>query len=70
MSQATLAEAVAKLERLSEESAGRVVSLIDDLAKIEALEDAADLNAAHDALAAGDPDQWPTLADVEKRLLL
>lgn len=40
-------DALAKLERLSASRAERVVSLIDDLAELEALETTADLAAAH-----------------------
>jgi hypothetical protein len=46
-----LAEAIAKLETLCDSSAKRVVSLIEDLTELEALENAADLKAARDALA-------------------
>jgi hypothetical protein len=44
-------EALAKLEALSEERAARVISLIDDLAELEARENAEDLAAAREALA-------------------
>jgi hypothetical protein len=50
MSSADLAEAIAKLEILSDSRAKRVVSLIEDLTELEALENAADLKAARDAL--------------------
>jgi hypothetical protein len=50
MSRADLAEAIAKLETLSNSRAKRVVSLIEDLSELEALENAADLKAARDAL--------------------
>ena len=50
MSGTQLNDAVAKLGRLSESRAERVVSLIDDLAELEALETTADLAAARAAL--------------------
>ncbi len=50
MSSTQLKDAVAKLGRLSESRAERVVSLIDDLAELEALETTADLAAARAAL--------------------
>jgi len=46
------AEAIAKLQDLSEERASKVFSLIEDLAELEALENAADLKDAREALAA------------------
>jgi hypothetical protein len=45
-----VSEAFAKLQTLSEERAARVISLIEDLAELEALEDAEDLAAANEAL--------------------
>ena len=51
MSKVELSEAIAKLEILSDSRAERVVSLIEDLSELEALENAADLKAARDALA-------------------
>ena len=45
-------EAAAKMQTLSEERAARVVSLIEDLADLEARENAEDLAAAQTALAA------------------
>jgi hypothetical protein len=45
-----VSDAVAKLESLSEERAARVVSLIEDLAELEARENAEDLAAAREAL--------------------
>ena len=48
-------DAVAKLQTLSEERAARVVSLIEDLAELEARENAEDLAAAREALADGEP---------------
>ena len=50
MGSTQLSDAVAKLGRLSESRAERVVSLIDDLAELEALETTADLAAARAAL--------------------
>jgi hypothetical protein len=43
-------ETITKLQNLSEERANKVFSLIDDLAELEELENAADLKAAHEAL--------------------
>lgn len=45
------AEAVTKLQNLSEERAGKVFALIEDLAELEALENAVDLKDAREALA-------------------
>jgi hypothetical protein len=50
MCSADVAGAIAKLETLSEPRAKRVLSLIEDLSELEALENAADLKAARDAL--------------------
>lgn len=54
-----------KIESLSDESAALVISLIDDLAALEAKENAEDLAAAREALAriaAGDqPISWESL---------
>jgi hypothetical protein len=47
----TVNEAYAKLAGLSEERARRVLSLIEDLAELEAREEAEDLAAAREALA-------------------
>jgi hypothetical protein len=47
----TLNDAYAKLGALSEERAKRVVELIEDLAELEAREDAEDLAAGRAALA-------------------
>ena len=59
MSKVELAEAIAKLGTLSDSHAKHVVSLIEDLTELEALEDAADLNAARAALAEStEPLQW------------
>jgi hypothetical protein len=51
MSSTDLAKAIAKLETLSDSRARRVVSLIEDLSELEALENTADLKAARDALS-------------------
>ncbi|HEX4085432.1 MAG TPA: hypothetical protein VHY22_11010 [Chthoniobacteraceae bacterium] len=48
-------EAFAKLARLSEERARRVVELIDDLAELEAIENTQDAAAIQGALADGEP---------------
>jgi hypothetical protein len=54
-----LEDAVAKLGQLSESRAERVVSLIEDLAELEAMETTADLAAAHVALGdAANPRPW------------
>jgi hypothetical protein len=54
-----VSDAVTKLQALSEERAARVVSLIEDLADLEAREDAEDLAAAKEALADGEaPIPW------------
>jgi hypothetical protein len=59
VSNADLAEAIAKLETLSDSRAKRVVSLIEDLTELEALENAADLKAARDALGESElPLRW------------
>ncbi len=50
MSSTQLNNAVAKLGKLSEARVKRVVSLIEDLAELEALETTADLAAARAAL--------------------
>jgi hypothetical protein len=50
VSKVELADAIAKLETLSDFRAKRVVSLIEDFTELEALENAADLKAARDAL--------------------
>ena len=46
-----VSDAVAKMQTLSEERAARVVSLIEDLAELEAREAAEDLAAGREALA-------------------
>lgn len=61
-----VSDAVAKMQTLSEERAARVVSLIEDLAELEARENADDLAAARAALA--DPGEVITLDELEKRL--
>ena len=45
-----LADVVTKMQTLSEERAARVISLIEDLAELEARENAEDLAAAREAL--------------------
>jgi hypothetical protein len=45
-----VSEALAKMQTLSEERAARVISLIEDLAELEARENAEDLAAASEAL--------------------
>ena len=66
MSSADAAEAMAKLKQLSDVRAERVLLLIEDLSELEALENAADLKAAHEALAEGEkPLPW---AEVKARL--
>jgi hypothetical protein len=55
----TVNDAFAKLARLSDARARRVVELIDDLTELEALENAEDLAAAREALADGEtPIPW------------
>lgn len=57
-----ISDAVAKMQTLSDERAARVVSLIEDLADLEAREDAEDLAAAREALAdGGAPVPWVKL---------
>jgi hypothetical protein len=52
-------DAFAKMQTLSEERAARVVSLIEDLAELEARKDADDLAAARQVLADGEaPVLW------------
>ena len=59
MSSADLAGAIAKLKHLSEVRAQRVLSLIQDLADLEALENTDDLKAAREALGeANEPLPW------------
>ncbi len=57
----TLKEAYARLANLSEERAKRVVSLIEDLSELEALENAQDLAAAKQVLADPESVPWQTL---------
>ncbi len=59
MSSADAADAIAKLKHLSDARARRVLSLIEDLTELEALENTADLKAAHEALAESEePLSW------------
>lgn len=54
-----VANAFARLQTLSEERAARVVSLIEDLADLEAPEDSEDLAAIRETLADGEaPIPW------------
>ncbi len=57
----TLNEAYARLASLSEERAQRVLSLIEDLAELEALENAEDVVAARQILADPHAVPWSTL---------
>ena len=50
-----LNEAYAKLSALSDERAQRVLSLIEELAELEARENAEDIAAARETLADGEP---------------
>lgn len=59
-------QAIAKLRSLSDERAEKVVSLIDDLAELEALENLDDLKAAREVLA--NPGECITLEELERRL--
>ena len=67
MSSTAVTEAVTKLQNLSHERAGKVLSLIDDLVELEALEDVADLKDAREALgeikAAGNETKVPPSGD-------
>ena len=66
MSSTDAAAAMAKLEHLSDARAERVLSLIEDLSELEALENTADLKAAHEVLSEGEePLPW---AEVKERL--
>jgi hypothetical protein len=57
-----VADVLAKMQTLSDERAARVVSLIEDLAELEARENAEDLAAAREALAdGGAPVPWEKL---------
>jgi hypothetical protein len=51
MTSTDVTEAATKLANLSPERADRVLSLIEDLAELEALEDAEDLKEAREVLA-------------------
>jgi hypothetical protein len=51
MSSTAVTGAVTKLANLSQERADEVLSLIEDLAELEALEDAEDLKGAREVLA-------------------
>jgi hypothetical protein len=54
-----VSDAYAMMQTLSEERVSRVVSLIEDLADLEAREEAEDLAAAREALADGEtPVPW------------
>lgn len=66
MTMVALNEAYEKLASLSEERAKHVVSLIEDLAELEARENAEDLAAARAALA--NPGEIISLDELEKRL--
>jgi len=57
----TLSDAYARLASLSEERAQRVVSLIEDLAHLEALENAEDLAEAKQVLANPESVPWSSL---------
>ena len=58
---AALNEAYAHLANLSDERAQRVVSLIEDLARLEALENAEDLAEAREVLTHPEPVSWRSL---------
>ena len=66
MSKVELAEAIAKLGTLSDSRAKHVVSLIEDLTELEALENAADLKAARDVL--GESEEPLPWAQVKAKL--
>jgi len=66
MSKVELTDAIAKLETLSESRVKHVVSLIEDLTELEALENAADLKAARDAL--GESEEPLPWAQVKAKL--
>lgn len=66
-----LNDAYSKLAALSDERARRVVELIEDLAELEAREDAEDLAAAHESLAEYEKTgEAITLDELDKRLRL
>ena len=59
MSNADLSAAMAKLKHLSKARAEGVLSLIEDLTELEALENTGDLKAARDALGESEqPRPW------------
>jgi len=66
MSSADAADIAAKLERLSDARARSVLSLIEDLTELEALENLTDLKAARDAL--GEPEEPFPWEEVKARL--
>ena len=66
MSKVELTDAIWKLETLSDSRAKRVMSLIEDLTELEALENAADLKAARDAL--GESEEPLSWAQVKAKL--
>ncbi len=66
MSKVELTDAIAKLETLSDSRAKHVVLLIEDLTELEALENAADLKAARDAL--GESEEPLPWAQVKAKL--
>ena len=57
----TMSEAYARLAGLSQERAQRVLSLIEDLADLEALENADDLAAVRKTLANPESVRWSEL---------
>jgi transcription elongation GreA/GreB family factor len=59
------AEAIKKLQSLSEERAGKVCALIEDLAELEALENAADLKDGREALAEVEAARTPLFANTK-----
>ena len=63
-----LNDAYAKLSALSDDRARRVVELIDDLADLESMENAADIVAARESLL--NPGEIISLDELEKRLEL
>ena len=63
-----LNDAYAKLAALSDDRARRVVEVIDDLADLESMENAADVAAARESLA--NPGETISLDELEKRLEL
>ena len=59
-------QSITKLKSLSDERADKVVSLIDDLAELEALENADDLKVAREVLE--NPGECITLDEMENRI--